>query len=87
MYFDIDLEFHDLLQFTDVDVIAHMESEEETADFPLGLDDFCIDWFYHDCEHWRMFEAEVFEFHLALSYRVDDGQSMIVYLLNEKSFL
>ena len=41
--FDINLELHDFLQFPDVDVVTHVESEEETAHMSLGVNHLRVD--------------------------------------------
>ena len=66
MDFDINLELHDFLQFPDVDVVTHVESEEETANLSLGVNHLCVDRFYDYGKHGRMLEAEVLKFNFSL---------------------
>ena len=41
--FPVNLELHDLTQLPNSDIIRHMESKEETANFPLRLNHLLID--------------------------------------------
>ena len=65
----IDLKLHDLLQLANIYVITDMEAEEELANVFLVVDHLVVDGLDHNCEHWWMFESEIFKFYLSLGKR------------------
>ena len=67
LYFDVDFELHYFLQLTDVDVVANVESEEETANESLCINDFSVYRFYDNSKHRGMLKPKVFKLYLPLS--------------------
>ena len=76
-YLHIDLEFNDLAQLTDCDIVRDMKPEEELSKQFLFVNHLRVYRLNDNGEHRRMLESKVLELNLPLGYYITQNSKEI----------